>query len=80
MVNLSKVVAESKPFREIYYADDECYYTISTEEFEKLLIQNNQYISKEAEYIDEQIFCFLPKKIFNSSDEQICTFIKEYIL
>lgn len=80
MVNLSKFIAESKPFREIYYADDKCYYTISTEEFENLLIRDNRYVSKEAEYIDEQIFCYVPKDLFNASDEQICNFVRENIL
>lgn len=75
MINLSSHIDESTLFRRVYYADDELYYTISTEEFEKLLIQNNEYTSKQAESIDEQIFCYVPEDVFNASDKQICSFI-----
>lgn len=80
MINLLRHIDEHNFFRQIYYADDKCYYTVSTEEFEKLLIQDDEYTSKKAELIDEKIFCYVPKDVFKASDKQICSFIKEYIL
>lgn len=59
---------------------DDCYYEISTENVEKLLLKNGSFVSDEAKYIDEQIFCYVPNDIFNSSEKQICDFIRKSIL
>ncbi|HAZ95719.1 MAG TPA: hypothetical protein DCW73_00345 [Treponema sp.] len=64
----------------IYFHDDDCHYEISTENFEKLLLKNGSFVSDEAKHIDEQIFCYVPNDIFNSSEEQICDFIRKNIL
>lgn len=80
MIRNSEFLAESNLLRRIYYIDDGCHYIISTEEFERSLILDGKYLSDEARYIDEQIFCYVPEEVFNSSDEQICSFIRENIL
>ncbi len=81
MKNSFDFYAENALLKTIYSVEDNCHYTIATENYERVLIPDgSSYSSEEAKFIDEEIFCYVPEDVFFSSEEQIWNFIKENIL
>ena len=50
---------------------------VAQEKDEELLIRNGEYINKEAQRIDEQIYCYVDEAAWKMSDEELGKYVTE---
>lgn len=50
---------------------------VAQEKDEELLIRNGEYINKEAQRIDEQIYCYVDEEAWRRSDEELGKYVTE---
>lgn len=63
--------------RDVYLSDYRVTVKVSTEDLDHAVFDRDSgYTSREAELIDELIFCYVPESLINSADEEI----EEYII
>ncbi len=63
--------------RDVYLSDYEVTVKVSTDELDHAVFdQDSGYASREAELIDELIFCYVPEELINAGDAEL----EEYII
>jgi hypothetical protein len=62
--------------RDVYLPDYRVTVKVSTDELDHAVFdQENGYVAREAELIDELIFCYVPEKLINAGDEELGEYI-----
>lgn len=65
--------------RDIWLAEYKVSVKVAPEELDSLLFDGEGYPSREAELIDELIYCFVPDELMNAPDEAVAEYIYDKI-
>lgn len=69
------------PCRSLFFVPENTTRTISAESLSNAILRNgSEYVSKEARFIDEEIFFFVPDEYISCGEKFLCDFISENIL
>lgn len=60
-----------------YVLIDEEYLMVGSEKLANALIDNGKPINKEAETIDEMIYCYVPDKQFRKNEIQLTKYVEK---
>jgi hypothetical protein len=78
-MNTDKLIFNGAEYiiRDVYLSDYKVTVKVSTDELDhEVFDQDSGYTSREAELIDELIFCYVPETLINAGDAEL----EEYII
>lgn len=69
------------PYRILFVPELNDYCKISVDSLnEAILNEESEYITEDARFVDEQIFCYIPDKCIDCSQELVYSFVARNIL